>query len=128
MLKRKPFIKWAGGKESEWPIIKENLPSHFERYIEPFVGGGAVYLNIDCKKSIINDKSDELMLLYKLIKNKDNEFYKSLKQINNNWILLENFVIHTSDELFELYNDYKNCEDMLEELVEKFINKHEDVL
>ena len=39
MINRKPFIKWAGGKEKEWPIIKENLPKEFSRYVEPFVGG-----------------------------------------------------------------------------------------
>ena len=47
MINRKPFIKWAGGKEKEWPIIKDNLPKDFERYVEPFIGGGAVYLNIN---------------------------------------------------------------------------------
>ncbi len=46
MINRKPFIKWAGGKEKEWPIIKENLPKKFSRYVERFVVGGAVYLNV----------------------------------------------------------------------------------
>ena len=78
MINRKPFIKWAGGKEKEWPIIKENLPKEFSRYVEPFVGGGAVYLNVDCSNSVINDKSDELILLYKLIKKGSPEFFKSL--------------------------------------------------
>ncbi len=45
MSNRKTFIKWAGGKEKELPIILKNLPSNFDRYVEPFVGGGAVYLN-----------------------------------------------------------------------------------
>ena len=66
MSNRKTFIKWAGGKEKELPIILKNLPSNFTRYVEPFVGGGAVYLNINCPASVINDKSDELILLYKL--------------------------------------------------------------
>ena len=33
----KPFIKWAGGKEKELSIIKENLPVKMNRYIEPFI-------------------------------------------------------------------------------------------
>ena len=86
----KPFIKWAGGKEKELPIILKNLPSNFDRYIEPFVGGGAVYLNINCKNSVINDKSDELMLLYKMIKKGDKDFIKSLNDINKNWSSNEN--------------------------------------
>ena len=72
----KSFIKWAGGKEKELPIILSNLPDKFERYIEPFVGGGSVYLNINCDKSIINDKSDELILLYSVIKNNNQKFIK----------------------------------------------------
>lgn len=39
----KHFIKWAGGKEKELSIIIENLPKNYDRFIEPFVGGGAVY-------------------------------------------------------------------------------------
>ncbi len=120
----KPFIKWAGGKEKELPIILENLPTSFNRYIEPFVGGGAVYLNINCPNSIINDKSDELMLLYKMIKRGDKDFVKSLNDINKNWIALENIVIKSSDELLSLYNSYKKDTTKIEVLVDKYITNH----
>mgnify|MGYP000902051725 CR=1 FL=1 len=124
MINKKPFVKWAGGKEKEWPIIKENLPKEFSRYIEPFVGGGAVYLNINCSESVINDKSDELILLYKLIKKGDQEFYKSLEEINKNWILLEKIVETNSKELIALYSEYKNNNSLLKELIDKFMKKH----
>ena len=102
----KSFIKWAGGKEKELPIILSNLPDKFERYIEPFVGGGSVYLNINCDKSIINDKSDELILLCSMIKNNNQKFIKKLKEINKNWILLEKIVENNSKELLSLYKNY----------------------
>ena len=102
----KSFIKWAGGKEKELPIILSNLPQKFERYIEPFVGGGSVYLNINCDKSIINDKSDELILLYNMIKNNNQKFIKKLKEINKNWILLEKIVENNSKKLLSLYKNY----------------------
>lgn len=102
----KSFIKWAGGKEKELPIILSNLPDKFERYIEPFVGGGSVYLNINCDKSIINDKSDELILLYNMIKNNNQKFIKKLKEINKNLILLEKIVENNSNELLSLYKNY----------------------
>lgn len=124
MQNRKPFIKWAGGKEKELPIILNNLPSSFNRYVEPFVGGGAVYLNINCSNSIINDKSDELMLLYKMIKNSDKEFFKSLDDINKNWIALENIVMNSSKELLSLYNSYKKDTTKIENLVDNYILKH----
>lgn len=124
MINRRPFIKWAGGKEKELPIILENLPSTFDRYIEPFVGGGAVYLNINCNNSVINDKSDELMLLYKMIKKGDKDFIKSLNDINKNWIALENIVVNSSNELLSLYNSYKKDTTKIELLVDKYISNH----
>src|SRR5574344_42610 len=102
----KSFIKWAGGKEKELPIILSNLPKKYNRYIEPFVGGGSVYLNINCKDSIINDKSDELIMLYNMIKTNNKEFIKKLKEINHNWVLIENIVANNSKELLNLYNGY----------------------
>ena len=124
MSNRKTFIKWAGGKEKELPIILKNKPVNFERYIEPFVGGGAVYLNIDCPDSIINDKSDELMLLYKMIKKQDPLFISSLKEINKNWISLEKLVYDNEVELIEIYNKIKNDEEDTKKLVEKFVDKN----
>ena len=76
-----PIIKWAGGKEKELPYIKENLPNKIDRYIEPFVGGGAVYFDLNIKNSLINDKSEELINLYKCIKDQDKEFFTKLKAL-----------------------------------------------
>ena len=102
----KSFIKWAGGKEKELPFILTNLPKRFNRYVEPFVGGGAVYFAIDTKESIINDKSDELINLYTLIKNGNKEFLKKLEDIYHNWTLLEKVVSDNSKELLSLYKNY----------------------
>lgn len=41
----KPFVKWAGGKRQLLPEIKRYLPSKIKDYYEPFVGGGAVFLD-----------------------------------------------------------------------------------
>ena len=101
-----PIIKWAGGKEKELPYIKENLPNKIERYIEPFVGGGAVYFNIDIKKSLINDKSKELINLYKCIQENDKEFFSKLKAIYKNWRLLEKVVENNASELLKMYREY----------------------
>lgn len=124
MAKLKPFVKWAGGKEKELPIILDNLPQGIDRYIEPFVGGGAVYLNIDITKSIINDKSDELMLLYKMIKERNVEFLKGLEDINKNWLFLERMIENRSDELLKIYYDYKERNENLDEYVEQYMKKY----
>lgn len=121
----KTFIKWAGGKEKELPIIVKNLPTQYDRYVEPFVGGGAVYLNINCENSIINDKSEELILLYKMIKSGNNEFIKSLNDINKNWLMIEKLVYINSEELTNIYYSYKKKKNNLEKIVDNFIIKHE---
>lgn len=59
-----PFLKWTGGKTQELKYILPNIPNNFNRYIEPFVGGGAVYFSINKDNMIINDKSYELINLY----------------------------------------------------------------
>ena len=41
-----PIVKWAGGKEQELKYILPNMPSVFSRFIEPFVGGGAVLFDV----------------------------------------------------------------------------------
>lgn len=124
----KTFIKWAGGKDKELPIIMQNIPSKFERYVEPFVGGGAVYFNINCQNSIINDKSDELILLYKMIQSGNQKFIENLKYINNNWLLIENIVYKNSKELVNIYLNYKEKHKNLKLLVDTFIEKHQEEL
>lgn len=124
----KPFIKWAGGKEKELAYIKENLPLKIERYIEPFVGGGAVYFNLNIEKSFINDKSEELINLYKCIKNNDKEFFRKINAIYKNWKLLEDVVSNNISELKEIYSEYCKLEDKceLEYQIIKFVNTHSD--
>ena len=129
-----PIIKWAGGKEKELPYIKENLPSNINRYIEPFVGGGAVYFNLNIKESIINDKSEELINLYRCIKNHDKEFFDKLKAIYKNWRLLEGVVENNSEELLKIYRQYckeltnnsetKNIKIKFNDKIYAFVIKH----
>jgi len=64
----KPIIKWSGGKRTELDYIKKFLPEDFDLFIEPFVGGGAVYFNLYPKKAIISDTHKDLINFYKQIK------------------------------------------------------------
>ena len=41
-----PFLKWAGGKRQLLPTLRRFYPSDFGRYIEPFVGSGAVFFDL----------------------------------------------------------------------------------
>ena len=120
-VKLKPLIKYPGGKTSELKIIVKNLPEQFNNYIEPFVGGGAVYFYLNNDVNYINDKSEELMLLYKYVKEKNVTFYKELDIIVSNWNKLRNIAL--DKRILNLYISFRNDEkiNMYSEL-EKIIN------
>jgi len=65
---QKPFLKWAGGKTQMIPDLLKFAPAKFNQYIEPFIGGGALYFNISHPKSIISDLNEELVITYKQVK------------------------------------------------------------
>ena len=105
--KLEPIVKWAGGKEKELKYILPNLPSSFKNYFEPFVGGGAVYTAIQSEKSFINDKSEELINLYKIIKsNQRNDFFDALDEITYNWEILTKLTKKNSVFFIDLYKKY----------------------
>lgn len=68
------IIKWPGGKSREIDMITDLIPTHYDRYVEPFFGGGALYFHLMPKRSAINDSSSDLMEFYRLIQEGDPEF------------------------------------------------------
>ncbi|MDW8237271.1 MAG: DNA adenine methylase [Aquificaceae bacterium] len=83
LQKPKPFVKWAGGKRQLLRVIKRRIPSSYNRYIEPFVGGGALLFELLPKRAIINDINEELINAYLVIKNNLDELINSLKKHEN---------------------------------------------
>ncbi|NOX26728.1 MAG: Dam family site-specific DNA-(adenine-N6)-methyltransferase [Gammaproteobacteria bacterium] len=63
-----PFLKWAGGKRWLTRGYPELFPEKCNRYIEPFLGSGAVFFQLLPKNSILADKNKELIDTYKAIK------------------------------------------------------------
>jgi len=120
-----PFIKWAGGKKLELKHIIPNSPCRIRNYFEPFVGGGAVLMNIRSKHMYINDKSKELINLYNIIKSNNSEdFFSALNAIDCNWKFLE-IIAHDNRHYFlNLYKNYstdKISNYHLRSEIEKFI-------
>lgn len=65
--KLRPIIKWTGGKYDEFAFFADDIPT-FDRYVEPFFGGGGVFFALQpTGKSFINDKSIDLINFYKQI-------------------------------------------------------------
>lgn len=129
-IELKPLLKYPGGKSSELPIIMEYLPPNIEKYIEPFLGGGAVYFAIKAKKYYVNDKSQDLMFLYKYINERNSEFFNELETINNNWELLSNVSNDGFKRFNEILTGYKKetiDNDKLSVLVETLIGEFENI-
>lgn len=65
----KPMLKYRGGKSKEIPYIMEYVPNFNGRYIEPFLGGGAVFFHLEPEQAIINDINAPLMAFYQGVRN-----------------------------------------------------------
>lgn len=61
----RPFIKYPGGKFKVVPFLKKRFPESAARYIEPFLGGGSIALNVDYPIYIVNDTNAALSLVWK---------------------------------------------------------------
>jgi len=59
-----PFVKWAGGKGQLVDKLLARAPKQFNRYYEPFVGGGAMLLALAPSKATINDSNEQLINVY----------------------------------------------------------------
>lgn len=109
--KRLPaLLKWAGGKEQELKYIRPLLPA-FERYYEPFVGGGAVFFAIEAREKLINDRSRELVQFYAMVARQDGDFLLALDQLVHGWQALSELVDTRANELVTLYLNTRGQEE-----------------
>ena len=62
-----PFLKWAGGKR--WLIQRRRdlFPKGYRRYVEPFLGGGAVFFDLVPKRALLADSNEELINAYRCL-------------------------------------------------------------
>lgn len=93
----KPFVKWAGGKTSLIPQITKYFPlelknNQIEKYVEPFVGGGAVLIDIlqkyDIKQAYAFDINKDLINCYNVIKYKIEDLIKKLDKKEKEFLSL----------------------------------------
>lgn len=61
----KPLIKYRGGKSREIPRIMCHVPRFAGRYVEPFLGGGALFFYLEPRMAILNDINAKLIKFYK---------------------------------------------------------------
>lgn len=95
----KPFVKWAGGKNSLIPQLTKYFPielknGQIEKYVEPFVGGGAVLIDIlqkyNIKEAYAFDINKDLINCYNAIKYKVEDLIQELDKKEKEFLALEN--------------------------------------
>jgi DNA adenine methylase len=78
--KAKPFLKWAGGKTRLLPVLRTFLVRQtFQRYFEPFLGGGALFFDVAPKAAVLNDRNSELIFCYQIVRDHPVELCSTLK-------------------------------------------------
>ncbi len=80
-----PFLKYPGGKRNIIESLRKYFPKKFNNYYEPFVGGGAVFFDINNKKSILNDINKNIASSYRNIKKHPKEIIHGLKKLSDSY-------------------------------------------
>ncbi|MGO6678946.1 DNA adenine methylase [Rhizobium leguminosarum] len=74
-----PFLKWAGGKRWFAERYIDMVPARFERYIEPFLGSGAVFFALRPRAAILSDLNRELISCYEVIRRHPRDVQRHLQ-------------------------------------------------
>ena len=117
----KPFIKWVGGKGQLLSEINKLYPvelgKNINKYAEIFVGGGAVLFDILSKYKLdevyISDKNLELINTYKSIRDNVDILIKSLKEMEEQYIPLDNE--NRKDYYYKKREEYNSLKINIEE-------------
>lgn len=81
--KRAPLLKWPGGKRSLVGSLLEYVPVEFEKYFEPFFGGGALFFALEPESAVISDLNEELINCYRVVRDDPAGLIKVLKTFKN---------------------------------------------
>ncbi|NDC37378.1 MAG: DNA adenine methylase [Proteobacteria bacterium] len=74
----KPFLKWAGGKSKLLGELIPRMPKRYARYVEPMLGGGALFFAVRPAKSLLFDVNPELINCYRVVQKNVEELIEDL--------------------------------------------------
>lgn len=124
------IVVWPGGKTKELKHIYANLPS-YDRFFEPFVGGGSVFMGINAREYFINDFSTSLISLYKNISSSNAQFFHYVEAIDMSIVRAKIFAEKHQNELADIYEQFRTDiltkEDMKRTIKDWCITKQEEI-
>ena len=92
-MEAKPFLKWVGGKRKLIPQLEPKFPKYVKSneftYVEPFLGGGAMFFYLlskyNVKKAYLNDLNDKLIDTYINVRDNSDKLIKALKKLESSY-------------------------------------------
>ena len=116
-MKKRAFLKWAGGKYSLIDDIKANLPQK-KTLVEPFVGAGSVFLNTNYDHYILSDLNSDLINLYKIIQKEPFSFIHESKKLFTS-------KFNDKDEYLRIRESFNSTSDQfLRSIYFLYLNRH----
>ena len=84
-----PIVKWVGGKRQLMFELLKNRPKSYNRYFEPFIGGGALFFELSPQNAYISDMNEELINLYSVVRD---DVYELIDDLNKHDVSKEYFL------------------------------------
>jgi len=78
---REPFLKWPGGKRWLVHQYASLFPSQYRRYLEPFLGGGAVFFHLTPQRAVLSDTNSDLVNAYQCLRKHAKVIEKRLSEL-----------------------------------------------
>jgi DNA adenine methylase len=78
-----PLIKWPGGKRALLKYLIPLIPEKYDRYFEPFLGGGALFFALRPSQAILSDKNHDLMNCYIQLRDQPEDVIERLGKLKN---------------------------------------------
>lgn len=96
-----PIVKWVGGKRQLMFELLKNMPKSYNRYFEPFIGGGALFFELQPQNGYISDMNEELINLYTVVRD---DVYGLIDDLNKHKVSKEYFIKTRNFDRTEKYN------------------------
>lgn len=102
-----PIVKWVGGKRQLMFELIKNIPKSYNRYFEPFIGGGALFFELQPEQAYISDMNEELINLYSVVRN---NVYELIKDLSKHEVSKEYFLEIRNIDRTEQYTELSDVE------------------
>jgi len=120
----RPILKWAGGKRQLLPELRPYYPAQFSRYFEPFLGSGAVFLDLhntgllDGREVRLSDVNADIIGCYRAVRDETNEVISALR--THEWRYRTHGAAHFYDVRDRLFNPERRTVHMASNPIEAY--------